>query len=297
MQQLVIQSKEHHFKWIDVLNPTTEELHSIADQYQLHPAAVQDCLQPGHLPKYEQFDNTLFIITRYYDEANHKNADSIGQLSRKLAIFYNKTHIITIHRQQFSRFDDVINKYAEKESAFFIVCKLVKACLQTYEEPLAKLDTNIDFYESRIFLKKRIPDLHKNLYFIKRRVYVFRKISNLSKEIIEKLIVNNKRTPASQDMHDYYTKVDTLTEEAYDSINSLLTIYISLSSQRTNEVMRTLTVFTAFFLPLTFIVGVYGMNFSFMPELSYHYGYPAVMLLMLGITIAIWIWFKRKGWI
>jgi magnesium transporter len=97
-------------------------------------------------------------------------------------------------------------------------------------------------------------------------------------------------------LKDYYIKLDTVIEEVYDSINSLMNIYISLSSQRTNEVMRTLTVFTAFFLPLTFIVGVYGMNFHYMPELNHPSGYPMVLGLMLFITLFIWIWFKRKGW-
>jgi magnesium transporter len=100
-----------------------------------------------------------------------------------------------------------------------------------------------------------------------------------------------------QDLRDYYVKADTQLEEVYENIHSLLNIYISLSSQRTNEVMRTLTVFTAFFLPLTFIVGVYGMNFKYMPELEAHWGYPGVIGLMLAITIAVWIWFKRKGWL
>jgi magnesium transporter len=92
-------------------------------------------------------------------------------------------------------------------------------------------------------------------------------------------------------------RVETITEEIYDSSQSLLNIYISLSSQKTNDVMRVLTVFSAFFLPLTFIVGIYGMNFQFMPELSQHYGYPGVLVFMLLLTIIIYQWFNRKGWI
>ena len=91
-------------------------------------------------------------------------------------------------------------------------------------------------------------------------------------------------------------KIDTLIETNHDDINNLMNVYISISSQRTNEVMRTLTVFTAFFLPTTFIVGVYGMNFENMPELQHPYGYPAVLGFMLLVTILIYTWFKRKGW-
>jgi magnesium transporter len=82
-----------------------------------------------------------------------------------------------------------------------------------------------------------------------------------------------------------------------DDVNNLMNLYMSLSAKRTNEVMRVLTVFSVFFMPLTFIVGVYGMNFKFMPELSWRLGYPLVMIFMAIVTIIIYFWFKRKRWL
>lgn len=286
------------FEWVDVVNPTHEELMAIGEKYHLHPSAIQDCMQPEHLPKYELIDDIHFIICRYYDASCDKNADSIQGLTRKLAIFFNKELLITIHRKEFPKVTEVIEKYHNHGQLHDVVSKLVKACLGTYEEPIGKLDIDIDFYESRIFLKKRIPDLLKNLYLIKRKVYVIRKLNNITKEIIDKVTgLPAKKNPFMQDLRDYYVKTDTQLEEVYENIHSLLNIYISLSSQRTNEVMRTLTVFTAFFLPLTFIVGVYGMNFKYMPELEKTWGYPGVIALMLVITLVVWTWFKRKGWL
>jgi magnesium transporter len=295
--QRIIKSKESStYEWIDIVNPSLEELNELAAKYKLHPAAVQDCLQPEHLPKYELIDDTHFIITRYYDIDSNKNSDNIQELSRKMAIFFNKRFIITIHRKEYAQYNDVMEKYLSYPSSFDVVCKIVKSAIFTYEVAIAKLDKDIDFYESRIFLKKRIPDLLRNLYLIKRRTYVIRKLFNLSQEVVDHMNAMDKSGPVQQDLQDYFVRYDTQIEEVYDSINSLLHIYISISSQRTNEVMRTLTVFTAFFLPLTFIVGIYGMNFQFMPELQQQYGYPAVIIAMLIITIIIWIWFKRKGW-
>ncbi|MES2560244.1 MAG: CorA family divalent cation transporter [Bacteroidota bacterium] len=286
------------FEWIDVINPTNEELLAIGDKYHLHPSAIQDCMQPEHLPKYELIDDTHFIICRYFDVEADKKADSIQEITRKLAIFFTKNRLITIHRKPFPKVTEVIEKYHNHTHLPDVVSKLVKACLNSYEVPIAKLDAEIDFYESRIFLKKRIPDLLKNLYLIKRKVYVIRKLNNITKEIIDKVTgLPTKKNPFMQDLRDYYVKTDTNLEEVYENIHSLLNIYISLSSQRTNEVMRTLTVFTAFFLPLTFIVGVYGMNFKYMPELEKHWGYPGVIALMLFVTVAVWTWFKRKGWL
>jgi magnesium transporter len=82
-----------------------------------------------------------------------------------------------------------------------------------------------------------------------------------------------------------------------ENIHQLLTVYFSASSQRTNETMRILTIFSVFFMPLTFIVGIYGMNFKYMPELEWKAGYPAVMLLMAFVTLLIFIWFRRKKWL
>lgn len=301
MQRIIKTSGECVFTWIDVENPTDEELKNLQRDYNFHPSAMQDVLQPEHLPKFEQFDDLEFLICRYFDVDADRDADSIQKMSRKLSVFFRKDLLLTVHRKPFTPYEDFIKRYqtVNNLNAFELVCKLVKLVLSTYEQPNQKLEADIDFFESRIFLKKRIPDLIKSLYQIKRKVYTIRKISNLSFDVVvhmANIAQRYKAKPAYQDLRDYYTRVDTGIESNYDDINNLLNIYISLSSQRTNEVMRTLTVFTAFFLPTTFVVGVYGMNFKFMPELDQTWGYPAVLGLMLAITLAIYVWFKRKGW-
>ena len=100
-----------------------------------------------------------------------------------------------------------------------------------------------------------------------------------------------------QDTQDLQTKVETLYQQLDGAATNLMNLYLSLSSQRTNEAMRVLTVFSAFFLPLTFIAGIYGMNFAFMPELTWKLGYPGVLVSMVAIAGAIFVWFKRKNWI
>lgn len=301
MYKVIKNNTQIGYTWIDVVDPTESELEELATKFNLHQASLQDILQPEHLPKYEQFDDIDFIICRYYDTESIKEADSILQMTRKLAIFFRKDLLLTIHRKASPAINTVVEKHLnnDKVNTFELTCKIIKSVLNSYEEPTKKLEEYIDFYESRIFLKKRIPDLLKNLYQLKRKIYIFRKVSNLTEDIFEHLgylSSSYNAKPQFQDLKDYYIKLDTSIEANYDDINNLLNIYISLSSQRTNEVMRTLTVFTAFFLPTTFIVGLYGMNFTYMPELSKPWGYPAVLLFMIIITASIYIWFKRKGW-
>ncbi|MFN9519006.1 MAG: CorA family divalent cation transporter [Bacteroidota bacterium] len=293
-----IELNHNVFTWVELIEPTLEELNQVAQEYALHPAAVTDSTQPEHLPKFEFIDDEhFFIICRLFEEECDAEADNMVKLSRKLAIFVGPAYLVTICRKSFSQFEQVKTKHAAESNPLNVAMKLVKATLQTFEEPINKLDYEIDFFESRIFLKKRIPDLLKKLYFIKRRIYVFRKLFNLSKEIIERCGQVAKRSPIQQDLRDHYVKYDTVIEELHESISSLMNIYISLSSQKTNEVMRVLTVFSAFFLPLTFIVGVYGMNFQYMPELQHPYGYLGIWGVMLITTILIFRWFRLKGWV
>ncbi|MBC7382392.1 MAG: magnesium transporter CorA [Bacteroidia bacterium] len=292
--------KGYQFEWIDVFNVSEMDLKSLAVKYKLPQAAVTDCLQPEHLPKFEVFDDYNFIIIRYYDPGCKADAANFQELSRKIAIFFNKNFLLTIHRSQAPVIEHVGNKYANDlnvKSPFDIVCKLIKNVLETYDKPLLIIDKEIDFYESKVFLKKKVPNILKNLYIIKRRTYLIKRLNVLSKSIVDSLQQTQKKNSFYQDMRDYYIHIEIFTDAMHDSIASLLNLYISLSSQKTNEVMRVLTVFSAFFLPLTFIVGIYGMNFQFMPELNMKYGYPAIMLSMAVVTFIIFQWFKRKGWL
>lgn len=290
---------DRKFEWIDVKAPTEQELLNLAAKYNLEETAVKDCLQPDHLPKFEAFDTVRFLIVRVYDPHSKHTDESIQQLTRKVAIFFSNHFLITVHRADLPIINNLIHAHGSSQighSPFDLICRLMKEAFLTFETPLLELDKEIDFYESRIFLKKRIPDLLKKLYHIKRRTYVFRKLFNLSKGVLE-LLATHQRSTFYEDLKDSHLRIDTMNEEVYDSINSLLNIYISLSSQKTNDVMRILTVFSAFFLPLTFIVGIYGMNFEFMPELRHPYGYPITMISMMVVTIIIYQWFKRKGYI
>ena len=109
--------------------------------------------------------------------------------------------------------------------------------------------------------------------------------------------VSHKRNPFYEDMRDFYLRLETDTDDLQENITQLLNLYISLASQKTNDVMRILTVFSAFFLPLTFIVGVYGMNFQFMPELQWSFGYGYAVLLMVSSAVVPMWYFRKRGWL
>jgi magnesium transporter len=294
------QIPNYNFTWIDVSMPSDADLRDLALQYSLPLTAVSDCMQSGHLPKLEKIGEYTFAIFRMYDGQADESAGSFQKLTRKIAVFYTKDFLLTIHRSPTVIIENVSQKYAGDPLAqgpFEMVCKLFKNVLETFQTPLHEIDREIDVYEERIFLKKRIPDLLQKLYAIKRKTYLIKRLNLINKMVIDLMPFSHEKPPFYGDLHDYFIGLETLTDEIYDSIQSLLNLYLTISSQKTNEVMRILTAFSAFFLPLTFIVGVYGMNFEYMPELHWINGYPMVLLGMAAISIAIWIWFKRKAWL
>ncbi len=289
-----------HFRWIDIVNPSLEELQNVATEFSLHPTSVQDCLDPDHLPKVEEFEHFLFIITRIYDQEQKSDADTIQEVSRKIAIFCGKDFIITIHRSEQPFLTTLHEKNVLQnkcKNVMHLLYLIMNKVIQSYEQTEDLLAAEIDFYESKIFLKSRVPNLLKNLYQIKRKSSVISRILFLSKSIVHRLQEGERRDPLYRDVLDNFIQIETGYDQINEQINNLLSLYLSISAQRTNEVIRVLTIFSVFFMPLTFIVGIYGMNFKVMPEIDWQYGYAYAIVLMIAVTIAIYFWFKRKGWL
>jgi magnesium transporter len=287
-------------KWIDVLNPSQAEMQELSDQYQLNNDIVQDCMQPQHLPKYELVDDVHFLILRFFAKDPDKPIATIQELTNKIAIFYTEKFIITIHKSEAAFLEEVRKRYLDKkkcDSVSDILVKIIWNDLESFDDPVTKLSEKLDSYESEVMLKKISPDLTQELYIIKHEASVSHKVLMLMQEPINHVQPEKGNTSTVQDMKDQYLKMLTLYSQVLDDVTNLMNLYMSLSAKRTNEVMRVLTVFSVFFMPLTFIVGVYGMNFKFMPELNWRLGYPIVMIFMAIVTIIIYFWFKRKKWL
>ncbi len=288
------------FEWIDVINPTVEELKTVAEEHSLHSNSVQDCLQPEHLPKFEWINNNIvFIVARVYDHLSFRDADSIQDISNKVAIFVGNKFIITIHRGEQPFLDAIRLKYfdaAQCADPNDLLIKILYYILQSYVSPSLTLEAELDQVETQIVLKNQTHAVLRKLYYLKRKAAVCLRILRLSKTIIDNLDKNTSAT-VHQDFKEFYLSLETSYDQTIENANNLLNLYISISSQRTNEVVRVLTLFSVFFMPLTFIVGIYGMNFDIMPELRHPYGYPIVLAVIGFITLGIYLWFKKKHWL
>jgi magnesium transporter len=287
-------------QWIDITDPSKEEMLALSQQFNLNEHIVQDCMQPEHLPKYESVDEVNFLILRYYSREPDAEVTTIQELSNKIAIFYTSDFVLTIRKHDIPFLETLRQSYVNKGSCASIeqmVIRIIWQALETFDSPAQRLSESVDFHENSILLHRAGKEQLEALYHIKRKASISHRILMLTLEPINHIRTQLTSDPALQDVKDQHLKMQMLYTQVLEDVNNLMNLYISYSAQRTNDVMRVLTIFSAFFLPLTFIVGVYGMNFEFMPELSKKWGYPAVLLLMAAVTIGIFTWFKKRKWL
>ena len=285
--------------WIDIQAPTTEDLEQIANSHQIHQKNLEDCLEADHLPKFEHTEPLKFMITRVI-LGNSREDHTVQEISSKLAMFYDENTLITVHRLPLDFIEDLIIRYIETHKINEpkdIAIKLIKGSLRSFEKFQNELNQQIDQIEDTIFIKSRKANLLEDLYFLKRQSNIGKKLLLLTREVLTGIQGHQKPSADLQDAQDLHNKVELLYDQLIEDVNNLLTVYLSVSSQKTNDVMKVLTMFSAFFLPITFLVGAYGMNFKNMPELESSWGYPAIWALMIGIVVFIYIWFRRKQWL
>lgn len=298
----VFKSSDGLFEWIDVQNPTPEEYQTLVKTYQLHPAAVKDCLAPLHLPKIEKMAGVLFLIIRVHDQTANSAADTVQQLTNKVAIFLSERFIITIHRAGEPFLIKLREQWHQRQAdsliAEYLFNQLIDKAIDTFASALEASTNRLDELEKIIFTGSKNHQIIYQMYALRRRSSVFKRILFLTHEIIGKYAkLTLRQDPFTQDLIDSIGFLSFLAEELHENVTALLNLHLSLSAHRTNDVIRLLTIFSVFFMPLTFIVGIYGMNFEYMPELKMHYGYFLTWVEMLLVVLGIYSWFKYKKWL
>lgn len=280
-----------NFVWIDICEPNRESLDKIAEEYQLDYYQIKDSLEHGHLPKFEKQPNYNFLILRAFTATIQQGATTITDLSNKIAFFYNEQKLITIHRSQFSFLETVKKEYSSPEE---IMIYLIHKMVETYQEPLSELDEKIIQIEKTIFLKDYVNVSLEDLYFLKAQTRITKKLLQLFQSVTHQVIVSENSKTALQDIKDRLLALILNYDEVLENANNLLNTHLSFNAKKSNDVMKLLTIFSAFFLPLTFVAGIYGMNFENMPELKWPAGYFLTLGVMAVIAIIIFLWFKRK---
>lgn len=294
MPQIESKVKEvqcENFLWIDIHKPDKNNLDKIAQEFNLDYFQIRDSLEVGHLPKFEKQEKYNFLILRAFTANSGDRITNINELSNKIAFFYNDEKIITIHRGEFDFLDKISSKYEYPED---LLVYIIQKMINTFVEPSNYLSDRIDDIEKTIFLKHYTKILIEDLYFHKSQTRITKKLLQIMQGVINQIEVSNKSKSAIQDIKDKLLSLILSYDEVSEDSNNLLNTYLSVNAQKNNDVMKLLTIFSAFFLPLTFIAGIYGMNFENMPELEWPSGYFLTLGFMAVVALFIFVWFKRK---
>jgi magnesium transporter len=283
--------KFDQFDWIDICNPQEEELLGIAKSYSLGYLQIRDCLQTGHLPKLEKTEHHEFLLLRAFSAELTDRITNINELSNKVAFFYNDKQVITIHRAKFTFLKKPELRIQETEQ---LVIHFVSEMIKSFSGPSLYLSEQVDQLEHVIFIKGFNKISLESLYYHKSQTRISKKLLHITQNVLLQWEVKSEHKAALNDVKDLLQNLILTYDEVTDDSINLMNTYLSVSAQKNNDVMKLLTIFSAFFLPLTFIVGIYGMNFENMPELRHQNGYFITLGAMAILIIVIFIWFRKK---
>ncbi|OBX24813.1 magnesium/cobalt transporter CorA [Gelidibacter algens] len=301
-----------HFKgndqvtWINVngLN-NTSEIEKLGNHYGLHPLTMEDVLNTNHRPKMDEFDNYLFIILKMLYFNNEEEL-----VYEQVSMVVGEHYVITFQESDGDVFDDLRDRISSGKGrgrsmgSDYLMYAIIDAIVDNYLTVIEAFGDKIEDIENRIFesdtdnntTANSIQLLKREVLKIRRSVFPLREvISRLDK--IENSIIDEKTHNFLRDLYDHIVQVNESIEVYREMVWSLLDMYMSIISNKMNEVMKVLTIIATIFIPLTFIAGVYGMNFDHIPELHYKYSYFILWGVMIFIFLMMLIYFRKKKWL
>lgn len=301
MIRYVLQDKQFPITWIDISDPAYEDFNTIKEIIAIDSLAIKNALELGNLPKIEKFEDYHFLILRSIAPVPRNSNGSLLELTDRLSIFYNKNIIITAHRNDIGYLEELINQAETNkkiQSSKSLIYALVSSALKSFEhQAIQVINPKLNQYEEIVFLQKGRKSSLKKLYHIKREIDTLRNVLTFYKDIVDYYHAPEFKNIYTQHLKDSYARNQVLFKNLSEATSQLLSIYFNIESNHTNEIMRLLTIISVFFMPLTFITGIYGMNFDFIPGMHAPNGYLIIIIIMLSISLITYILFKKKKWL
>ncbi len=296
--------------WINVegLHDVTAE-QELGKCFGLHPLIVEDILNTDQRTKTDIFDDYIFIVLKMLTYDVEAMALNVEQLS----LIFGKNYVLTFQEAGGDVFDPVRDRIRHnkgrirKSGADYLAYALLDAVIDNYFKVLENIGEEIEYIEEEL-VTNPVPETLQSIHTIKREMIFLRKsvwplreiLSGLQRE--ETPLIKETTNIYLRDLYDHTIQVIDTVESYRDMISGMLDVYLSSISNKMNEIMKVLTIFAVIFIPLTFIAGIYGMNFNTekspfnMPELNWYLGYPLALGLMAGIGIVMLFYFRKKNW-
>ncbi|WP_425148209.1 magnesium transporter CorA family protein [Deinococcus sp.] len=290
------QSKEGDCIWVDATDPGPDELALLKARFAMHPLALEDALEPGHWSRYEQYPAHDFLTFRTL--AKPTDADDFTE---RLSLFVFPGVLLTISRSGTGYLEHVWEIVGRESvnTALEVAYELLDEGAQTFFKYIASFEDGLDAAEESVFEQRRE---HSPTEVFERK-HRLAQVRTLASEALNAVMLLNRHINVERadqirlhDVQDTLNRATQRLDSLRDSVRGLLDLQLTLQNQRMNEVMRTLAAVSTVFLPLTFLAGVWGMNYQLIPELHWKYGYAFAWGCFLLVGVALAIYFKRRRW-
>lgn len=290
-------------KWLNVDGVHDVALiEEIGKKFNIHPLTLEDIANTNQRPKFEDYDCYLVSIMKmlYYDGELH---------SEQLSVILMEGMVISFQEAQGGdAFDLIRNRIRQgkgrirKMGADYLDYALIDAVVDCYFAILEKIGDRIELIEDGLIANpdketmRKLHDMKREMIFVRKAVWPMRELIN-NMERSETELIKQGTDIYLRDLHDHAVRVIDTVETYRDLLSGMMDIYLSSVSNRMNEIMKVLTIITTLFVPVTFIAGVYGMNFENMPEIHSRWGYASIWAIMLSIIISLLVYFRKKKWL
>lgn len=288
--------------WIDFIDPSEDEAYILYSDFKFHPLIIEDTLEASN-PKLDVFKDYLYMVFHTTDYIKQ------GELvSQEIDFFLGKNYVVTYHKKDFPtlkrlgerclRDDRILSRGSD-----FIFHTIVDNLVDEYNKTLQLVAETIDKFEAEIFSGDPDRELLRSIFELKEDIAELKRTALAQRDIMWRFSRGEYKlaSPESfiyfRDIHDHLSHVNDKADHFRDLLTSVMDAYFSVSSDKTNRIMKTLTVFTAILLPLSVISGIYGMNFVNMPEIQWNFGYYFALILMAVVVVVTLVVFKVKDWL
>jgi len=290
--------------WVDIQKPTHADMQFIEKTFLFHPLAIEDCMASIQRPKIDRYDNCLFIVLHAALLAHNKEKAT----SHELNSFIGENYVVTVHFKLIASVSATWERCIKNigimsRGAAYLFYFLADALVDNYFPILEKLDREIHKAGDNIFKEADSAALHK-VFDLKENVLILRRILGPQRETMNfiargdyKPIIPSELSIYFRDVSDLLARINDNLDTYRDMLTSALDGYTSVTSNKLNEIIKVLTIIATIMMPLTLITGIYGMNFRFMPEIDWRYGYFATILVMVTIAVGMLLFFKKKKWL
>ncbi|MBX0356691.1 magnesium/cobalt transporter CorA [Halobacillus sp. Nhm2S1] len=293
-----LSSGDWDWYWVDFNQPSEGEVTLLEKTFEFHPLAVEDCLHGLQRPKLDYYDDHSFIVVHSINPQTLEREE--------INVFLGHCSIVTFHKEKNEPLEQAKrivkgNKQHEDVDEYYVFHQILDKVVDHYFPIIYKIEDHINEIEDNT-KDLSMERLLEELFDRRSELLTLRQTIHPMRDLLYRILNTRHldgvfdRREYFADIHDHLIKVADMVASNREMTQDIRDSYLSLNSHETNRTMQILTVISVIFMPLTFIVGVYGMNFANMPELQTEYGYFVVWGVMIAVAIAMFIWFRNKGW-